>query len=651
MAEASEKSKNFHWQHGDAQAVFKDNVLSLKSAALQREIDFSSGVPRTIQVIFEDAAVAGKNDAADVKIAGLEPFAEPVKPGMRPQVISAAVRKAPDFDRGAFYAEIVCFEEFRRIEILYRYILHPNSASIGIEVELTSAVAPLYFRGFRHHKTFNAVRNFSVCTVIDTLVPVEKSDCRALEFRMRTDYHDDLLREEHNRADGMYHGNIFSCGKLTWLQEAPPSEERMEQFEADFAVQGNSLLSCGGGFTAFDILPGVRVKSCRHVLLAGQDPAELCRKYLRARGYGQNKSAGKITVNPWGSGKFNTLVNEEFLLNEISAAEECGADVYQIDDGFQAGGNLGDLSAFNRCITPDYWEFDRVKFPEGIDKTVKFAAEKGIELSLWFAPGCNREFNDDSLEILRSWKQKYGISTFKLDGVVLDSSRSHNNFRHLLEELDHSGISVNLDVTNGLRGGVCEFGEFGAVFLENRYVTQSWVDVPYDPEATLKNLWELSKYIPADNIQIEAPSPEEIIENFYGKNGRPPRPDRYDFDFFLAVTMPASPLLWFQPSKQSEKLRQLCRKMMDIYRYCRKLIGNGDIVPTGSRPGSGGITGFIGAGKVCFAYRTLEAVGSEKIFPQHQKSRLICSSAPAELYSDGRAVLSKAGSFAIWEIE
>jgi len=641
---------NINWRSGSREICFQNRTLILKSSGLSRDIDFSAGYPRTLRVKSGDDVLAVANQQPDVRIAGLYPFAEFTKPGMQPEIISCCIKEMPESDRDAVYLEMICFEKFRRIEILYRYILYDTIPAIGIEIELISGVTPLVYRGCRHYEKFNKIRDFSCCSIMDTLTLPESKPCKSLEFRMRTDYHNDLLVENCDRSDGLYGVNIFTGGQVIWLQEAPPSEERMEIFEADFLVTENVISSCGSGFTAFDIIPGQRMKSCRHTLLIGRDCGEACRKYLQRRGYGQNNSAGKVTVNPWGGGNFNTLVNEEFLLREISAAAECRADIYQIDDGFQSGGNLGDLSALNRYITPEYWQFASDRFPEGPDKVVWHAQKNGIKLSLWFAPGCNREFDDESLTVLLNWQKRYGINIFKLDGVVLDSCRAHDNFRKLLESLKSSGITVNLDVTNGLRGGVCEFGEFGPVFLENRYVNQTWVDVPYDPEATLKNLWQLSKYIPAGNIQIEVPSPQDIIEDFFGQNGRPPRPDRYDFKFWLAAAMPALPLLWFQPSKQSTKIRHDCREMMKIYRECQRLISGGDIVPVGAVPGCG-ITGFIGNGRICFAYRTLKADGEANIFPHHYDSRLIYSSSTSELHPDGRVILSEPGSFAIWEIK
>lgn len=37
-------------------------------------------------------------------------------------------------------------------------------------------------------------------------------------------------------------------------------------------------------------------------------------------------------VNPWGCGRFKEYISEQFLIDEMKASGEIGADYYQIDD-------------------------------------------------------------------------------------------------------------------------------------------------------------------------------------------------------------------------------------------------------------------------------------------------------------------------------
>ena len=68
----------------------------------------------------------------------------------------------------------------------------------------------------------------------------------------------------------------------------------------------------------------------------------------------------------------------------------------------------------------------------------------------------------------------------------------------MLEETDEEVI-FNLDATASRRGGYHMFNEYGNIFLENRYT--DWQN--YYPYWTLRNLWMLSKYVPAEKLQIE----------------------------------------------------------------------------------------------------------------------------------------------------
>ena len=200
---------NINWRSGSREICFQNRTLILKSSGLSRDIDFSAGYPRTLRVKSGDDVLAVANQQPDVRIAGLYPFAEFTKPGMQPEIISCCIKEMPESDRDAVYLEMICFEKFRRIEILYRYILHDAIPAIGIEIELISGVTPLVYRGCRHYEKFNKIRDFSCCSIMDTLTLPESKPCKSLEFRMRTDYHNDLLVENCDRSDGLYCGNIF----------------------------------------------------------------------------------------------------------------------------------------------------------------------------------------------------------------------------------------------------------------------------------------------------------------------------------------------------------------------------------------------------------------------------------------------------------
>lgn len=636
----------------DRMTEFTGTELILRAGGLVRRIDFSAGAPRTLEISFCGIPLAGANSGFDIVFPGLEVREEVV---YCPQICSYREVPAPGYDGAGSFFEVETFEEARQIRRLYRYILYPELSLTGVELELTSAVVPLGQLTPRLAREENS----DPPAVMDRITPAEIADVCAAEFRMRTDYTNDLMHFHSPAADGTLPGNIleFRCGKtgMVMFQEAPPANERQENVSFDFMVRDGVVSSCGAGFVQRDVIPGETLVSRRQWTGAAEDTAALVRKFYLTRIPECFKDRYCITVNPWGSGSFYDRVNEEFLCREIAGAGKCLADIYQVDDGYQAGGVLGDFTVHNKPACRRFWDVHPEKFSDGLNVIRRAADDAEVALSLWFAAGMNKGFADweESAGILLDFHRKYDINVFKLDGVLFNTYATEMNFVRLLRKLfTESGgkVMANLDVTNGIRGGVGYLTGFASIFLENRYVCHSWVHVPYHPVDTLRNLWILSRYIPARNFQIEAPSIADLDPEVYRSRSYPPAPDEYDFKFWLGVTLFAQPLLWFQPSMQPENILADAAEIMQIHRQYRQEIFAGDIRPIGSEPGKGGLTGFWAETGYVIVYRTLNAPAAEVIAPEHRTATLLYATGPAELQKDGTAVLSAPGTFALWKI-
>lgn len=143
----------------------------------------------------------------------------------------------------------------------------------------------------------------------------------------------------------------------------------------------------------------------------------------------------------------------------------------------------------------------------------------------------------------------------------------------------------NLDATAGRRGGYFMFGKYGNIFLENRYT--DWQN--YYPYWTLRNLWQISKYVPAERLQMEFLNNARNVEK-YGKDIFAPA--LYDIEYLFAITMAAQPLAWFEASglsaKQIEKLSPPIRK----YNAIAEKFHSGVILPVGEEPSGVSWTGF-----------------------------------------------------------
>lgn len=646
-----------HCSPADIFGEFTGTELTLRAGGLVRIIDFSAGAPRTRRIALNGRILAGENKAFDIAFAGL-PVRE--EADFRPEILQFRKVPAPEYDGAGSFFEVETYERARQIRRVYRYILYPGLPLVGVELELTSAVVPLGQETPRLARESAGAGVFPAVTVMDRVTPETASDLQSAEFRMRTDYSNDLLRFHTPAEDGTLPGNIleFAVGetRMVMFQEAPPANERQEEVPFDFMVRNGEVCSCGAGFTMKDVFPGKTLVSRRQWTGAAADTASLVRKFYLERTPAGNRKRYAITVNPWGSGHFYERVSEGFLQREIAGTARCLADVYQVDDGYEKGGTLGSFTGDNRPADASFWEIDPEKFPRGLMPLKEAADRAGTALSMWFAPGMNKAFADweDSAEILLDFHRQYGIDIFKLDGVCFQTYEAECRFVRLLKKLfTASGgrIMANLDVTNGIRGGVGYLTGFGSVFLENRYVCHPWVSVAYHPVDTLRNLWVLSRYIPTRNLQIEAPSRAEIVPEVYQKPGRPACPDEYRFKFWLGVTLFAQPLLWFQPSVQPEEILQETAEVMAIHRQYREEIFAGEIRSVGSEPGRGGLTGFLAETGYLVVYRTLEAPAGEKILPGCGGApELLYATGPAELLPDGTAELAEPGTFALWRI-
>jgi hypothetical protein len=126
--------------------------------------------------------------------------------------------------------------------------------------------------------------------------------------------------------------------------------------------------------------------------------------------------------------------------------------------------------------------------------------------------------------------------------------------------------------------------EYGNIFLENRYT--DWQN--YYPYWTLRNLWHLAKYVPAEKIQIEFLNKWRNTDK-YGKDIFAPA--NYSFDYLFAITMAAQPLAWLEADKLPAEAFGL-RKTIEAYKTIQHDFHSGTILPIGNEPDGRSWTGF-----------------------------------------------------------
>ena len=427
----------------------------------------------------------------------------------------------------------------------------------------------------------------------------------AVEFFDVTDRFNTLVRETKAMGyrDQIFRGNLlFATDRISGngvfiLKETPVSNVQLVYPGGDFLNTFGRVRLIGAGMQNTDLDP-VQWKKA-YGFVTGVYGGDEINKILALRSYQQQIRVHKpgrdemIMMNTWGDRGQDTKVNEAFCLAELDAGTRLGITYFQLDDGWQTGRSAN--SAFaggsfeNIWRNPDYWKPNPEKFPNGLKPVVEKGKKLGIEICLWFNPSPddgNMNWEKDA-DALIELNRKYGIRTFKIDGVKMPDKRSEINFRSLLDKVvaaTNGDVVFNLDVTAGRRGGYYSFNEYGNIFLENRYT--DWQN--YYPYWTLRNIWMLSKYVPAQNLQIEFLNKWRNADK-YGDD--PFAPKNYSFDYLFAITMVAQPLAWFEGTglpdeafSTSETIKRYKKVMEDFHA--------GVIIPVGEEPSGKSWTGF-----------------------------------------------------------
>ncbi|NDV79176.1 alpha-galactosidase [Dysgonomonas sp. 511] len=428
---------------------------------------------------------------------------------------------------------------------------------------------------------------------------------RAVEFYDVTDWNNNLVFETNviPYRKNSYRGNILLARNpekqkgFFFLKEAPCSSVQLAYNGNDFTAEFGHFCATGLGISEKDIKPNEWVKTygCVTGIFSGGELEALSalrsyqkniRRLLPARDE-------MVMMNTWGDRSQDSKVNEKFSIIEVERAAQLGVTHFQIDDGWQVGKSPNSAVAKgsfkNIWDNPDYWKPDPVKYPNGLHPVVKRGKELGVEICLWFNPSVQHDYADwqKDAQAMIDLYNEYGIRTFKIDGLAIPTKESEINLRKLFDRvLEKTGYNVifNLDATAGRRAGYHMFNEYGNIFLENRY--SDWQN--YYPYHTLRNLWQLSRYVPAEKLQIEFLNKWRNA----GKYGNDIfAPANYSFEYLFAITMAGQPLAWFEGSGLPKEALGIS-SLINGYKKIQHHFHMGTILPVGNEPSGTAWTGF-----------------------------------------------------------
>ncbi|WP_309381916.1 alpha-galactosidase [Cerasicoccus frondis] len=307
----------------------------------------------------------------------------------------------------------------------------------------------------------------------------------------------------------------------------------------------------------------------------------------------------RFLSNTWGDRSRDSRMREDFILAEIDAAEKLGVEVVQLDDGWQQGASANSKDAKEKGgvwegfwnADPNFWAVNQERFPNGLTKVTERAKAKGVKLGLWYAPDSwNHLANwqkdaDKMLELYRN----YGITHFKVDSINATSDLARANLHSFFDRVltqSQGEIVFDLDITAGKRPGY--FGEMsvGPLFVENRYT--DWRN--YWPHQTLRNLWQLSRWVDPKRLRMEFLNNERNVGKY---RNDPLAPARYQPDTLFATVMFSNPLGWFECSNLSEEYVAKASPLIQTWKRHREELFRGTILPIGQEPDGIAYTGFM----------------------------------------------------------
>ena len=428
---------------------------------------------------------------------------------------------------------------------------------------------------------------------------------RIVEFQDVTDWNNNLVfetdvipyRKNHYRGNLLFARSGENDRGFFFLKEAPCSNVQPAYQGYDFTAEFGNFTVSGLGLTERDLDGGewMRAYGCVVGVWSGGELEQLTalrsyQKQLRKQLPGRDEM---VMMNTWGDRSQDTKVNERFCLEEVRRAARLGITHFQIDDGWQVGKSPNSAVAKgsfrNIWDNPDYWKPDPEKYPNGLHPVVELGRELGVEICLWFNPSVQDGYADweKDARAMIALHDEYGIRTFKIDGLAIPDKRAEANLRRLFDRVlaeTDGRVVFNLDATAGRRGGYHMFNEYGNVFLENRYT--DWQN--YYPYWTLRNLWMLSKYVPAERLQIEFLNKWRNAGKYAGDRFAPAN---YGFGYLFAVTMAGQPLAWMEAGGLPDEALALGREI-GRYKEVQHDFHRGVILPVGDEPSGRSWTGF-----------------------------------------------------------
>lgn len=597
----------------NCRAFLDKDILILENTCIRRTFLWNTGqlIARTLEIPETHQVLQLANGEPDFLLPGMDAAS-------CDNVATLAVVEHPATPRRGAFLEATIETRIDELEIRRQFRIFPDCPAISSLLFLRGRSSLTSWRGATGPQTGNQenIENVAALDVAPPPAPRNESlqfanpahrRLRCVQFYDCTDRRNNLVREWDVVP---YHAPLYLRGNLLLavdvldsfgfflLREAPCSDRQLAPPAYDFMVARHHVAACGIGVEPGDLDPR-RWTRCYGVTL-GVGSGEISvqdalRNYQHCQRTLLPERDEMILVNTWGDRSQDASLSEAFVLKELEACARLGVSHLQLDDGWQKGQSSNSATAGGSLDKiweqEDYWDVHPQRFPRGLAPVMEAARQRNIEICLWFNPSADQGYAAwrQDAETLSRLHRQHGIRIFKIDGVRLPSITADRNFRAMLEQVNtetHDQVVFNLDMTAGQRWGYHLGTEYGNIFVENRYT--DWSN--YYPHWTLRNLWQLARYVPPQKLQMEflnlRRNPDKYSET------DPLRPQNIPFDYAFALTLMAQPLAWFEAQNLPTEAFTALAPLIQCCRRELPAIHAGRIFPLGEEPSGISWTGF-----------------------------------------------------------
>jgi len=588
----------------DCKIHLKADTLTIENNRIKQRFLWNKGQVVPLDLSRKDISI--HQDFTQNKLPDFLPF--PALLTSKNAEISIQTNQFSPFDPIYLQAEITYFLD--NLEIKRTIEIYPKTAAITHYFSIRGMIDSI-------DTGESTVQNLSMIESEEDLgdiqstltkIPLENPHWKmeVVDFKEATDHHNTLTatyemiaykKPERTQGNLLLATNKLMNKSFFILKESPLNKSQAAYGGSDFEISSTEVNVMGIGISAEHIQADTWTRAYGYTIgLNLGDKYNLLmdlKKFQRQKRSQLAKRDEMILANTWGDRSKDSRMNEAFILKEIEACSRMGITHLQLDDGWQQG--LSKNSASKAGLRWDDWSVNdwtphKERFPNGFKHILKEANAQNIEICLWFNPSKKNEYDnwERDADILIDFYKNSGIKVFKIDGIELSSKMAELNLRKFFDKINEASeghVVFNLDVTAGHRMGYFYFMEYGNLFLENRYT--DWGN--FYPHLTLRNLWMLSHFVPAEKIQIEFLNKWRNSAK-YDEND-PLAPQNIPFEYQIASTFPGQPLAWMELSQLPEQAFEAA-DLLEAYKKIQHDFHSGIIMPLGSEPNGLNWTGF-----------------------------------------------------------